>query len=119
VTSYTDRVVGIEDELSEKYNELNALMKEVQGYIFSNYRELIQSLKNDSERGAFYKAVLPVLINALDGIESAQKRAAAIHQNLKDTHFSLCQIQENALKVWDYRLQVLSGQLRSHGKTSG
>jgi len=111
--AYTDRVVEIKNELGMKTAELKSLMADAQGYLFNSYMEHIRALKNDSERNAFYRNILPRLSATIDRIERVIEKAHLIHTNLKDTHYSMCKTQDGALEVWKSRLQGISASTRS------
>jgi hypothetical protein len=111
--AYMDRVSDLRSDLEEKRDEIQGLMKDSQAYLFTQYSEHVRSLKNDTERGAFYRTALPALTKALDKIETLLKRAELAHVNLKDTHYSMCRTQDAALKIWDLKVQNLVSSQRS------
>lgn len=106
--AYSERLVEIREELYDKLGKLNGFMKEAQAYLLTTYREQISSLKNEGERGAFYKNALPRLFDAIDEVDSLVKKVDRLLQSLKDTHFSLCQIQDGVKRIWEFRIQGLA-----------
>lgn len=111
--AYTDRVVEIKVELGARNAEFQSLMKDAQGYLFTSYTDHVRTLKNDSERVAFYRNILPRLSASIDRLESVLERAALIHTNLKDTHYSLCRTQDGALEIWKSRIQGIVSNTRA------
>jgi hypothetical protein len=114
-SSYMDRVVEIRSELMTYQDGLAAIMKEAQGYIFSNYTDQLRALKNDSERGAFYQGVLPTLFKAIDQIDGLVRKTELVQANLTNQHFSLKEMQAGVMKVWDYRMNSLDSRKLSRG----
>lgn len=113
--AYTERLVEMKEDLMDRLNKLNRLMKDAQAYILSNYREQVQSFKNEGERGAFYLAALPHLFKAIDTVDDLVKKIDRLLQNHKDTHFSLCQIQDGVKRIWDFRIQAMATGQRVKG----
>lgn len=111
--AYTDRIVEIKNDLRMRLSEFNSLMKDAQGYLFNSYMDHIRALKNDSERSAFYRNILPRLSAAIDKVERVLEKADLIHSNLKDTHYSMCRVQDGALEVWKSRIQNMVSTTRS------
>lgn len=114
-SSYMDRVVEIRSDLMDRQDLLSALMKDAQAHIFAHYTDQLRALKNDSERGAFYKGVLPVLFSAIDAIDGLVRKADMVQQNLTNAHFSLKEMQAGVMKVWDYRMQSAAGRAAQRG----
>lgn len=110
--AYSERLVELREELIEKHSSLNRMMKDAQAYLLTNYREHIGSLKNEGERGAFYHNALPKLFDAIDEVDGLVKRIDRLLQGLKDTHFSLCQIQDGVKRIWEFRIQAMTTSQR-------
>lgn len=117
VQIYAERLLDLRYEIMDKKNELNSFSKEVQAYLFTEYRDLVQSLKNDSERGSFYRHVCPELYRAVDHMDTLHDKAELAYQALKDCHFALTRKQEAVLELWKSR--IASQQVRSSGKSVG
>ena len=113
--AYTDRVIEIKNQLNQKGMELQRYMKDAQGYIFSHFTEQARGLKNEAERGMFYRNAMPSLFHAIEKLDTVVQKAQTIHQNLKDQHFSMCQTQDACTEVWKARVQSLVSGQRSQG----
>ena len=111
--AYTDRVVEIKNLLVDRISEIQGLLKDAQGYVFAQYPEQTKALKNDSERGAFYRHILPVLTKIVEKLESLQVKVDNIHTNLKDTHFAMSKTQDGVLQVWEERTRNLVSRQRA------
>lgn len=111
--AYLDRVLHIRNTLMEKQIDLQGLMKDVQAYCLAYFTEQVRALKNDTERGAFYRHAVPALNQALDRLEGLVNKADRTYTNLKDTHFNLARCQDSALAIWNSRVQQLDATKRS------
>ncbi len=113
--AYMDRVLDMQLQMQEKQDELEAMVKKAQSYIFSNYSEQIRNLKNDGERGAFYHATAPFLFEAVDKTESLLKRIEIVQGNLKTSHFSLREVQNAVKLVWESRISTNATRSSTRG----
>lgn len=115
--AYSEALLELRYNIMDKSEELQTYAKEVQAYLFSQYKEHVGGLKNDSERAAFYRAAAPELFRALDKMEALKKKAELAHENLKSTHFALGRKQDAILELWKAKIASLSSDSRS--RTSG
>jgi hypothetical protein len=113
--AYTDRVLEIKQELSLKRAELDGFINDSQAYIFSQYSEMVRTLKNETERNLFFRFALPAVFRASEKLDTVLNRAEGTLNNLKQTHFSLCQMQDGAKEVYKARIQSLVAGTRSKG----
>jgi len=116
--SYFDRLYDTRELVLDKYLELQSLAKDVQAYLFTNYRDLFQGLKNDTERNALFRAAAPDLVKAIEKMENLKDKVDFIYDNLRNTHFAMSRKQEGVLEVLKARVQAASSTNRS-SRTSG
>lgn len=113
--TYLDRLLDLRYEVIDKNSELQSLAKDIQAYLITNYKEYFQSLKNDTERSAFFRACTPELSHALEAMDGLQNKSEMCYQNLKDTHFNLARKQDAILKLWDAKVNSVATRTRSNG----
>lgn len=112
---FLERLLELRFNIMDKCTELQSFTKEVQAYLFSEYRDHVQALKNESERNAFYRAAAPELFRAVDKMDNLQAKVDAAYQNLKDAHYNLKQKQDGVLAVWEARIHSQMNRNRTSG----
>jgi hypothetical protein len=117
--AYTDRVLEIKQDLEVKRGELNGFLQDAQAYLFSQYAEQVRGLKNETERGMFFRYAMPAVFRATEKLDAVLNRAEGVMNNLKQSHFSLCQMQDGAKEVYKSRLQSLVSGTRAKGLNVG
>ena len=112
--AYTDRVVELKSELRDQKGTILGLLKDSQGYLFAHYTDVMRSLKNDTERGMFQRAILPKISTALDRLDQVLDKLDLVHTNLKDTHFSMRETSLAAQVIWNTKGQSMSSGKFAH-----
>jgi hypothetical protein len=110
---YSERLLDIRFDLKDKRTELQSIAKDVQAYLFAEYRDAVQSLKNDSERATFFRHATPELSQALDKIENLYDKAETAYQILKDSHYAMSKKIEAVLEIYKARIHSVSAHNRS------
>lgn len=95
-----ERLLDLRFNINDKCQELQSFSKEVQAYLFSQYQETVQVLKNESERGAFFRAAAPELFMAVDKMEGLKTKIELTHESLKNTHWALRGKLDAVLELW-------------------
>lgn len=111
--AYSERVVELKEELKDQRGQLLELLKNTQGYLFSHYTDVMRTLKNDTERGMFQRAIIPKLSSALDRLDTMIDKLTTIQTSLKDAHFAMRETSAAAQVIWNTK-----GQSMSTGKLS-
>jgi hypothetical protein len=111
----SERLLDIRYNIMDKCDELQSFAKDVQAYLLNQYRDHVQSLKNESERGAFFRASAPELFRALDKMQLLQGKVELAQDNLKSTHFALSRKQDAVLELWKSRISSAATKVRSGG----
>jgi hypothetical protein len=111
--SYQERVLDLVNELRDMKSTLWELRKNSCAYLLSNYTEQVRSLKNDSERDAFYTSAMPKLMKAIDRLDRVIEKGESVQGNLKDAHFAMQRTQDGALAIYNARISSLVTSKRS------
>jgi hypothetical protein len=110
---YIERVAEIKHDLIDTFVELQKAAKDAQSYLFTNYTETLRGLKNEAERGAYFRAGAPTLSKALESTEAVISMATEVYQCLKDAHFNMTRTQELALQLWASQGMSIANNRRS------
>lgn len=103
-----ERLLELRFNINDKCQELQSFSKDVQAYLFSQYQETVQVLKNESERGAFFRAAAPELFMAVDKMEGLKTKIELVHESLKNTHWALRGKLDAVLELWKARVSSLN-----------
>lgn len=111
-----ERLLELRFNINDKCDELSSYTKDVQAYLFSQYQDYVQVLKNESERTAFYRAAAPELFRAQDKMEGLKTKVELTHEGLKSTHWALRGKLDAVLELWKARVASMSmGRERTSG----
>ena len=105
--SAQERLLDLRYDIADKLQELKSFSEEVQAYLFSQYQDFIQVLKNDTERKAFYRASAPELYKALDKMTLLNSKIELAHECLKSAHWALKGKLEAVNELWKARQSSL------------
>jgi hypothetical protein len=111
-----ERLLDLRFNINDKCVELKSFTDDVQAYLFSQYQDFVQVLKNETERKAFYRAAAPELFRAVDKMESLKSKVEMTHESLKNTHWALRGKLDAVLELWKARVANANmGRERSSG----
>ena len=111
--TYQERLLDMRFSIMDKCEELEQYAKDVQAYLFNQYKEYVTNLKNEGERGAFYRAAAPELFKALDKMQTLKEKAEMAQDQLKNAHFALSRKQEAVLELWRARVNSVAAHNRT------
>jgi hypothetical protein len=103
-----ERLLDLRYNISDKCVELKSFSEEVQAYLFSQYQDFVQVLKNENERKAFYRAAAPELYRALDKMNNLSSKIELAHECLKSAHWALKGKLEAVNELWKARQAYLT-----------
>jgi len=110
-----ERILDIKFEIMDKCVELDSFAKDVKAYLFTQYRDHVQALSNESERGSFHRAAAPELFRALDKMDNLKKKAELAYDNLRSAHFALKEKQTAMMAIYQARIMSLGPKVKSIG----
>lgn len=103
-----ERLLDLRFNINDKLIELEGFAEEVQSYMFSQYQDFVQVLKNETERKAFYRSAAPELYRALDKMKGLKNKIEMTHEALKSAHWALRGKLDAVTEIWKARVSSLS-----------
>ena len=101
--AFKDRVIDMKANLSTIASDLKALKKAVDDHTFKSYGDIISQYKNKETRDWAYDIIAADINNKREQCQKLQDVIEMTLSNLKDTHFSLCEIAVLAKEVFGSR----------------
>lgn len=101
--AYRDRLTGIMIQTSIAIDELQILISTGEGYLFTEYNDLMKKCSNKETREAAIRYVFGPVIRRQAQWKSLKGIGEMARQNLNETYFALREIGENGRNILEAR----------------
>lgn len=110
-----ERLLDMRLDVRDKTSELRSFADEVQSYLFANYQDVVQGLKNEGERKAFYRVAAPELYAAVDKMENLKDKVEITHEVIKNMHWNLRGKLDAVSEIWKAQVASVTNRNRTSG----